>query len=286
MIIKDAIDNIKINENIIFRLNNTEEEARRIKELLNEYDQEFINSYLQTMTNLELKASFGVENYSDYLADYILEMIGRINPVIKLNTRIYNNDFQIKLNDILRLHKELMVFDESKVELGVIRRKKVYIGLPGSKPIFIPPTENLGKLMTELLDFFNKKGDNGKYHPILKSAIVHYLFIYIHPFMDGNGRTSRFIQNVAIWSDDRFRMESFYPLINLSRGFNKRKLEYFDIENTLSTNLLNNETWNRWFDFNLDLIDDHLYEMVINLEKTHKSYLARKQAEKILKKAK
>lgn len=37
-----------------------------------------------------------------------------------------------------------------------------------------------------------------KYHPIIKSALLHGELIKIHPFVDGNGRTSRLIMNLDL----------------------------------------------------------------------------------------
>ena len=37
-----------------------------------------------------------------------------------------------------------------------------------------------------------------KITPIIKIAISHYYFGYIHPFYDGNGRTSRFINSLYL----------------------------------------------------------------------------------------
>ena len=33
-------------------------------------------------------------------------------------------------------------------------------------------------------------------NPFLKSALAHLLFVRIHPFSDGNGRTARMIHNM------------------------------------------------------------------------------------------
>ena len=43
--------------------------------------------------------------------------------------------------------------------------------------------------MDELFDFINNQ-DNPKYD-LLKAAIAHHRFVWIHPFRNGNGRTVR-----------------------------------------------------------------------------------------------
>ena len=37
-----------------------------------------------------------------------------------------------------------------------------------------------------------------KYHPIVRSALLHGELVKIHPFIDGNGRTSRLIMNMEL----------------------------------------------------------------------------------------
>lgn len=48
--------------------------------------------------------------------------------------------------------------------------------------------------MMKLLDFYN----NSNLHPILKAIIFKTRFIQIHPFRDGNGRTSRILLNYML----------------------------------------------------------------------------------------
>ena len=37
-----------------------------------------------------------------------------------------------------------------------------------------------------------------KYHPVVRSALLHGELVKIHPFIDGNGRTSRLIMNMEL----------------------------------------------------------------------------------------
>lgn len=46
--------------------------------------------------------------------------------------------------------------------------------------------------MEKLIDRY--KGWNN-YHPLIRSALLHGEFVFIHPFIDGNGRTARLLMN-------------------------------------------------------------------------------------------
>lgn len=54
-----------------------------------------------------------------------------------------------------------------------------------------PDYKELPVLMQELFDFFNNNNDSRFIHPIIKGCIIHFMIGYIHPFVDGNGRTAR-----------------------------------------------------------------------------------------------
>ena len=38
-------------------------------------------------------------------------------------------------------------------------------------------------------------------HPVIRGAMLHAIFACIHPFIDGNGRTSRLLLNLELMKD-------------------------------------------------------------------------------------
>lgn len=69
---------------------------------------------------------------------------------------------------------------------GQYRRTNLKI----NKSFQIPPEWlKVEDYMTELLDFINK--EDGQKYDLLKAAIAHHRFVWIHPFANGNGRTVR-----------------------------------------------------------------------------------------------
>lgn len=60
--------------------------------------------------------------------------------------------------------------------------------------VHTPPNfEELNSLMNSFCNFFNQNPKEDFIHPIVKASILHFLIGYIHPFVDGNGRTARAI---------------------------------------------------------------------------------------------
>lgn len=59
---------------------------------------------------------------------------------------------------------------------------------------YTPPCHTeLNKLMNDLCEFANSNDEKNFIHPIIRGIILHFLIGYIHPFVDGNGRTARAI---------------------------------------------------------------------------------------------
>jgi Fic family protein len=69
---------------------------------------------------------------------------------------------------------------------GDYRKTNLRIAKSGHLP---PDWFSVDSFMSELTDFINKT-DSPKYD-LLKSAIAHHRFVWIHPFGNGNGRTVR-----------------------------------------------------------------------------------------------
>lgn len=56
-----------------------------------------------------------------------------------------------------------------------------------------PPYKDIPEFVNDLCEFVNTNDSiNGTFvHPILKAIFIHFLVSYVHPFVDGNGRTAR-----------------------------------------------------------------------------------------------
>jgi len=116
-----------------------------------------------------------VRNYFD-----ILKQIGKEYNVLDIDT-------------ILKIHKQLLEGVENEIG-GEIRDRKVVVGNPTQDGTIVikhePPKhkrEEIKELLKELLDWTNTSEEL----PILKAGIYHHEFVYIHPFVDGNGRVCR-----------------------------------------------------------------------------------------------
>ena len=59
-----------------------------------------------------------------------------------------------------------------------------------------PPAQDVPGLMRGLVDWLNRPTD---IHPVIVSGIAQFQLVHIHPFLDGNGRTSRLLSTLLLY---------------------------------------------------------------------------------------
>ena len=94
-----------------------------------------------------------------------------------------------------------------------------------------PPAQTLTAGLSGLCDFANKDHAGPEFlHPIVKASILHFLIGYLHPFVDGNGRTARAL---FYWFALRngYRLFEFIPISErIRKGFARYSQAYVDTE--------------------------------------------------------
>lgn len=127
-------------------------------------------------------------------------LTGLVNKYLNLCSE--ENIDIITCNDVRNIYNDLLweeISEDDKLNLpdGVYFRKEGVDVLSSFKNVIhkgVMPEEKINLMMTQALNILNDRD----IIPILRIAIFHYLFGYIHPFYDGNGRTSRFISSYLL----------------------------------------------------------------------------------------
>lgn len=83
--------------------------------------------------------------------------------------------------------------------------------------VYTPPeADEVPQMMTALIRFIRES----ELHPVLKACIAHFYVVYVHPFGDGNGRTSRALSYMMLLQSgyEFFRYFSISSLVARERG--------------------------------------------------------------------
>lgn len=107
-----------------------------------------------------------------------------------------SHDSPITEDIVCNLHR-LFYQQINPENAGKYRSVPVFIS--GSKYAVAPAAE-ISKRMQQLLHWYNSH--EGKLHPVTLAAELHKRFVFIHPFIDGNGRMARLLMNLALMRND------------------------------------------------------------------------------------
>ncbi|MDT3698376.1 MAG: Fic family protein [Thermincola sp.] len=102
---------------------------------------------------------------------------------------------RITLEEIKTMH-HLFYKSIDEANAGTWRKESVIVS--GTDYVFPKPQEIEGQ-MQKLESWVKTERNN--YHPVDFAALLHLKFVSIHPFIDGNGRTSRLLMNLALIQD-------------------------------------------------------------------------------------
>ena len=133
------------------------------------------------------------------------EAIKYLNEIIKNKENI--SEWQIRQIHALVLKKI------DQMNAGVYRKENVLIsGAEHTPPDYIHVPDK----MKNLIKCYQNQWKS--LHPAKRGALLHIDFVEIHPFVDGNGRTSRLLQNFEL-------MKAGFPPIVIKK---EKRLEYYN----------------------------------------------------------
>lgn len=127
---------------------------------------------------------------------------------------------------ILEIHKNITFQTlENSVDEGRFRTTNDIdvVDSIDNEIVYSPPNfEEIPGLIDELCEFFNSENEDIYIHPIIKGCIIHFMIGWIHPFVDGNGRTARALFYWYMLSQGYWLIE----YMSISRLIIKSKVQY------------------------------------------------------------
>ena len=127
---------------------------------------------------------------------------------------IAKQDIEISERTIKEIHA-LILHGIDRENAG--RYRTVPVMISGST--HIPPQPYLIEKQMEDFILRFKQMEKEKVHPVLIAAYLHDELVRVHPFIDGNGRTSRLLMNLYL-------LRNGYVIITL-KGSNDAKVSYY-----------------------------------------------------------
>ncbi len=179
---------------------------------------------------------------------------------LKCLESVFENYDEIPLSEsfILKLHNDMLIHSQKdaghkgtyKFGSNRVEAKDNKGNLVGV--IFDPtPPYLVKKEMQELIDWYNWAVKTKAKHPLILIANFVFEYLAIHPFQDGNGRTSRLLTNLMLLKENYL----FTQVVSHERLIESNKADYYlALNKTQNTWKTKKEDISPWLIFFLNVI--------------------------------
>ncbi len=159
----------------------------------------------------------------DHIRDSEREVLNYNHALRGLDTMLDKGSVMISLPLIETIHKNVTEGILPSFDCGHVRQKPVVVHDPRTgQVIYLPPdAADVKPLMEALIAYVNK--NRGVVDPLILAGIFHKQMVIIHPFMDGNGRTTRLATKALL---AEMGLNTFH-LFSFERYYNQNVTRYF-----------------------------------------------------------
>lgn len=260
--LEEYIDRISLSSDVLYHV---EETSKAFEEYI-----KFLSNYPDTVILDHMINSFRNEmDYSNKVERHLI----RPEEIQKHN--VFFDSLAMNHQRIKQLHQFVQEDqDNFKYEYRENEARVSYFDEQGHEHIYWygAEPEDIKKFMDDFIKFYKSRGlQMIDISPFLKATLCNLIFIRIHPFGDGNGRTARLLYDMKFTE----MINRLYgtnlkisPLhlsmsIYLNQPTYVKKIDniYFDVEHDC------NDEINKFFDFLLNMTDEQLYYMTSDRSK-------------------
>lgn len=187
------------------------------KKLFDEIGSEYLDRALNWAYLSETKGTYDLEreNVGGDKAKNFMKLLRHVKDACSINES-YLCDLQNEIVNNQFNHAFAFRSEQNWLAQG---------GSPSALSVtYIPPSP---EVICDLMDGYMKmiNGWNGFVDPVISAAIASFGFVYLHPFMDGNGRLSRFLIHHQLSKSDLIGDGVILPI---SVALKKRESEYLE----------------------------------------------------------
>ncbi len=204
---------------------------RLLNDLALEFGEDLLMRSAVWMTLRESKSSFAIEGEADQA-----DRIQRFADVLARRTGVG----ALPINDVslAQLQSDILGRRTTLQQLG-IRQSPVFVGEVVRHQEVVhyvaPPADDLQAMLDGLAMFWERTQGQSA---VMRSAVLAFGFIYIHPLADGNGRVHRFLINDVLRRDGAVKEPMILPVSSLITSDSAERRTYDRILDTISRPLM------------------------------------------------
>ena len=202
-----------------------------LNDLVLEFGEDVLMRSAVWMTLRESKSSFAIEGEADQS-----DRIRRFADVLARRT----GEGALPLDEasLAQLQSEILGRRTTLLRFGV-RQSPVFVGEVVRYQEVVhyvaPPADDMQAMLDGLAAFWNRTHGQSA---VMRSAVMAFGFVYIHPLADGNGRVHRFLVNDVLRRDGVVKDPMILPVSSLINSDSAERRAYDRILDTISRPLM------------------------------------------------
>lgn len=168
-------------------------------------------------------------------------------------------------NTLKSLHTLTMQKLIDDAVIGQYRTQQVIVkSATDGQIVFRPPVSfEIPYLLKDFFDWYDSN-ESQTVHPIFKAAIAHYQLVFVHPFIEGNGRTARAMATLSLYQSGY----DFKRFFSLEQYFDSDVERYYQALLSVQQSGSNDLTyWLEYFAYGLAIEIDKVKHQVQKLSK-------------------
>ncbi len=194
----------------------------------------------------------------------IQEVINYRNVIAWIDQRpVGKKNEALTLDILLTLHKLTMQKLLAEEQIATFREKQVIVrGAANGAVVFRPPVSvEVPFLLEDFFSWLNSPA-TAEIHPIFKAAITHYHLVYVHPFVEGNGRVARAFATLVLYNSGY----DFKRFFSIEEYFDSDVEAYYQaLLSVQQSDQANLTYWLEYFAYGLALEIDKVKQKVLKL---------------------
>jgi Fic family protein len=180
-----------------------------------------------------------LKNKPQNIRDSEREVLNYNEALKEINGKLAQGAIPFTLALILKIHKQVTNKLLPASQSGTLRADPVFVNDPrtGSTIYWPPDAGDVPALVNDIIQFVET--NKTKIDPLILAGLFHKQMVVIHPFMDGNGRTTRLLTkillaNMGLNTFNLFSFENYYNQ-NVTRYFQTVGVrgDYYEISQTI-----------------------------------------------------
>lgn len=210
-----------------------------------------------------------LKNKPENIRDSEKEVLNYNQALVRLDALLKSHRETFGIELILQIQQTITKGLIEDHRCGKIRQEPVFVNNPKTRQtVYLPPDhQEINKLLEELFNYLDK--NRNIVDPLILAGIFHKQFVIIHPFVDGNGRTTRLATKVLL---AKMGLNTFY-LFSSENYYNQNVSRYFQEVGVLGNyyEIKDKTDFTSWLEYFTDGIIDELLRVIKELEKENNS---------------